>query len=240
VAAQLAREGVAGFEAPLEGEGGFYRLYVDAQYDPAALLDDLGTRFYGEQLSFKPWPACRGTHAFIEMAGRLARDHQFDWRDIESIVAHTDTVHRMLCEPIARKAAPSVAIDAKFSIPFTIATQLVRGRVTLDDFGADSLADPDVRAIAGRVEPREQAGYKWRRGSGGGLTITLRDGARYHCEVHDALGCPERPLSEAQLVEKFVDCVGRAERPYGDAEARALADSILTSDRSDDIGALFD
>ncbi|WP_188054156.1 MmgE/PrpD family protein [Sphingosinithalassobacter sp. CS137] len=239
LAAQLAREGVAGFDAPLEGKGGFFRLYVDGHYDPAVLTEGLGTRFYGEQLSFKPWPACRGTHAFIELAGAMAAEHGSDWRDIESIVAHTDPVHRMLCEPLERKAAPAVAIDAKFSIPFTIATRLVRGRVTLDDFDAAALADPEVRALAARIVPREDPAFGWRLGSGGALTITMRSGERFHREVRDALGCPDRPLSDAQLVEKFVDCAGRAERPCGRDEALALADAILTSDTCDDIGALF-
>src|SRR5690606_36342759 len=39
LAAVLARDGVAGFEQPLEGPGGFYRLYADGRYDSADVLD---------------------------------------------------------------------------------------------------------------------------------------------------------------------------------------------------------
>ena len=39
---------------------------------------------------------------------------------------------RLLCEPLAAKRRPRLAIDAKFSIPFTAAIMLLKGNVTLD------------------------------------------------------------------------------------------------------------
>jgi hypothetical protein len=72
IAAQLAKGGVAGFEAPFEGKAGFFQLYADGLFDRGVLLDGLGRKYFGEELSFKPWPACRGTHAFIELARVLA------------------------------------------------------------------------------------------------------------------------------------------------------------------------
>src|SRR5262249_22557852 len=128
----LARSGVRGFETPLEGKGGFFRLYVDDKYDPADLLSGLGEHFHIDRLSFKPWPACRGTHAYIELAQQLQREARFDWREVERITLTTGIVQRMLVEPRARKQAPATAIDAKFSLPFTVALALVRGDVTLD------------------------------------------------------------------------------------------------------------
>ena len=46
----------------------------------------------------------------------------------------TDEIQRMLIEPAARKQAPGVLIDAKFSVQFCTALALVRGRVDLDSF----------------------------------------------------------------------------------------------------------
>lgn len=239
LAALLARDGVTGFEAPLEGKAGFFRLYVDGKYDPSVLLDGLGERFHGEGLSFKPWPACRGTHAFIELGLRLAAEHGFGGRDVAAITARTDPVHRMLVEPIERKRAPSVAIDAKFSIPFTLATALVRGRVSLDDFTPAALADADVLSLASRIGTEEMADFPWARGSGGAMSIRLNDGRSVHGEVLDALGCPARPLSEGALVDKFIDCAGRAARPLGREEAGKLAKTLLGVERVADVGAVF-
>lgn len=239
LSAMLAREGVSGFEAPLEGPGGFYALYAGGQFDPADLSDGLGERFWIERLTFKPWPSCRGTHPFIELALRLRGEHGFSPDAITAIDVRIDEVQRMLTEPAARKNAPQVAIDAKFSIPFCTALALRHGAVDLDGFSAQRLADPAILELAARVHSEVRPQSAWLRGSGGAMTVHLADGRQLSAEVDNALGCPARPLDEAALVRKFVDCAGRARRPLSGAAARQLAARILTLEDCPDVGALF-
>jgi 2-methylcitrate dehydratase PrpD len=239
ISAQLAKGGVAGFEAPFEGKAGFFQLYAGGQFDAGVLLDGLGQRYWGEELSFKPWPACRGTHAFIELAQVLAEQHRFGWRDVREVVVHTDAIHRMLMEPKERKQAPMVAIDAKFSIPFTVGLSLVRGKVTLDDFSAEALADRDVLAVASRVVAAPAGDHGRAKGSGGAMTIRLADGREVAAEVADALGSPKRPMSDDALMAKFVDCLGRAAQSMSEQRARRLGERILSIGRGDDVGAIF-
>ncbi len=235
----LARGGVRGFETPLEGKGGFFRLYVDGRYEEADLLDGLGERFHIDRLSFKPWPACRGTHAYIELALELQAKGRFGWRDVEAITLTTGVVQRMLIEPLARKRAPVTAIDAKFSLPFTVALALVRGDVTLDDFDAASLGDPDVLALAARVSAAERADWGREKASAGAMSIALRDGRKLEAELADALGSPDRPLSTERLVRKFVGCAGRAQRPVAPEDARTLAGQLLAIHAVPNTGAVF-
>jgi 2-methylcitrate dehydratase PrpD len=238
--ALLARAGVAGFEQPLEGRAGFYALYALGEYAPADLLDGLGEQFWIEQLTFKVWPSCRGTHAFIEMALNLRQQNSFSSNDIASVTVQTDELQRMLVEPLARKQTPQTLIDAKFSIPFCTALALVQGKVHLDSFAPEVLEDTAVLALAERVRIEDApAGNKWQPGSGGALTIQLRDGRLLQAETPDALGCPARPLSEAQLVAKFVDCAGRAAVPLDKARAEVLAARVLALEECSDVGALF-
>lgn len=237
--ALLAREGVAGFETPLEGRAGFYSLYAGGEFDADDLTERLGEHFWIEHLTFKPWPSCRGTHPFIELALDLRARHVIDPARIVRIEVEHDAIQAMLLEPLARKAAPKVAIDAKFSIPFTAALALSRGRVGLDDFDAAALADPQVLALAEKVLPVQRAGEGWQAGSGGLMRIVLADGGVHSAEVDNALGCPARPLSEAALVEKFVSCATRAARGISEVEARQMAGAILTLETCEDVGALF-
>jgi 2-methylcitrate dehydratase PrpD len=239
LAAQLASSGVTGFERPLEGRAGFFQLFVAGEYDPDILLDRLGEKYFIEDLSFKPWPACRGTHAFIELAQGLAQLHRFSWRDVREAVVEADPIHRMLLEPRERKQAPNVPIDAKFSIPFTVALSLVRGKVTLDDFSAESLADADILAVSRLVTSVTAGDHGRINGSGGAMTIRLADGKEVSAEVGDALGSPSRPMSDDALMTKFVDCLGRAERPVPEARARRFGERILNLDARDDIVAVF-
>lgn len=238
-AVQLARAGVAGFEEPLEGPGGFFRLYVDGRYAPEALLAGLGRTWLGEQLTFKAWPACRGTHAFIEIALALRASPGFDWRQITAVRATIGEVQRMLTEPLERKRAPATAIDAKFSIPFTIALALVRGRVGLDDFDAAALSDPDVLALAARVEIVERPDWGRDRAAAGALSLTLGTGEVLNDERLTALGAPANPLGAAALEAKFADCAARARSPLSGAEAGALAQTLLGLAGSPDAAAAF-
>jgi 2-methylcitrate dehydratase PrpD len=61
-AVMLARQGAAGFADPLGGMGGLFDTYAGG-FREGVLLADLGERFLGGEVSFKPWPACRGTQA---------------------------------------------------------------------------------------------------------------------------------------------------------------------------------
>lgn len=239
LSAMLARAGVPGFEAPLEGPGGFYALYAGGQFDSADLSDGLGERFWIERLTFKPWPSCRGTHPFIELALRLRGEHGFSPDEITAIDVRIDEVQRMLTEPAARKNAPQVAIDAKFSIPFCTALALRLGAVDLDGFSAQRLADPAILELAARVRPEVRPQSGWLRGSGGAMAVQLADGRQLSAAVDNALGCPARPLDEAALVRKFVDCAGRALRPLDKVAARQLAARILALEDCPDVGALF-
>ena len=239
LAAVLARDGIAGFEQPLEGAAAFFRLYADGRYDAADLLDGLGEEFLVEQLSFKPWPACRGTHAYIEIALKLRREHALEWTDIEAVTVETGPVQEMLVVPLARKQAPQTPIDARFSIPFMTALALVRGRVAVDDLQAATLADRDVLALARRVVPAVNPAWGAEHAVRGALTLRLKDGRTLAGRVDAPLGSLAAPIGDAALIDKFVSCWGCAAAPLTPSAAERLARRILEIDTSDDSGACF-
>jgi len=229
-AAQLAVAGVRGFDAPLEGRAGFFATHTAGRYDRAALLDDLGTFFHGTRVSYKPWPSCRGTHAFVEAALEvrdLAPTAEID--DVHLVGAPVNT---MLAEPAETKRAPATAIDAKFSLPFTVATALATGHVGLDSFAPDALRAPDVLGLARRV--RFTTDPTWdtaHRMTSGRLTVRLRDGRELHRRIDVPLGNPDRPLSTDALLAKFADCAAVAAVPPPDP-ARLAADLRSLAGRS--------
>lgn len=234
--ALLARAGVRGFDAPLEGRDGFYRLFASGHYDADILVNDMGQLWHIENLSFKPWPSCRGTHAAIECALEMRR--HFDWRMVRHIGIEGCEVHRMLAEPAARKAAPQTAIDAKFSLPFTVASALVMGKVDLDSFTPGALAHADVLTLAQMASFRRREDWSPEQAVSGALEITLADGRCLRHEVLVPQGAPTRPLSAGQLVAKFVDCAGRAAHALPAHPAATLAERLLRLDNEEDAGDL--
>jgi 2-methylcitrate dehydratase PrpD len=233
--AGLAAAGVRGFDAPLEGRDGFFRLFAANRYDAGALLRDLGLHWHIEALSFKPWPSCRGTHAAVECALQLRA--KMDWREIREIRIEGCEVHHMLAAPLERKCAPQTAIDAKFSLPFAVASAFVSGQVSLDSFTVDALHDDQVLALARRVSFVRRADWGDEQAVSGAVEITATDGRKLRWQVLDPCGSPARPLEDAELVAKFVDCAARAQQPLPAQNAAELARRILDLGKEADAGA---
>lgn len=238
-AALLAQQGVAGFEQPLEGKSGFYALYAGGKFAPEVLLSPLDGTLAIEQLTFKPWPSCRGTHPYIELALCLRADHGFGVDEIAAVRVGIGPLQKMLVEPVARKRSPDVAIDAKFSVQFCTAAALVTGGIGLDSFTDQQLRNPGILALAARIDFVDaDDSHQW-RGIGGSVEITLIDGRRLYARQDQTRGCPERPLSDADLIDKFTDCAMRAAEPLTADAARSLAARILSLEDCKDVGALF-
>jgi 2-methylcitrate dehydratase PrpD len=238
-AALLAQRGVRGFDRPFEGEAGFFRLYSGGQFDADQLIGRLGEDFLVEHLSFKRWPACRGTHAYIEIAQRLRTAIGEDCTRIAGIVIEGGPDQVMLANPPATKQRPSTAIDAKFSLPFTVATALVHGDVTLASFNASALADESVLAFAARTRFVQREDWTRAHAASGRLRILLQDGRWLEQEQMVALGSPRRPLSEAELAAKFVSCAAAAAHSWDEARSVAFIAAMGSIDQAGDALAVL-
>lgn len=231
VSAQLASKGVRGFDQPFEGKAGFFNNFARGNFYPAALTHELGARFEGENLSFKPWPACRGTHAYIDAALQLMTRHGLKVSDIASghMIGHR--VQTMLYEPQTSKRAPATAIDAKFSLPFTVATALCRGQVTLASYSDAALRDPEVIELAKRltfaVSADPAATDNATRGT---LSLTTRDGRVLTLHVENPLGHRSRPMSESDLQNKFAQCAALARDKGMASRSGEIARTVLGLD----------
>jgi 2-methylcitrate dehydratase PrpD len=233
LAARLAQRGVHGFDRPFEGEAGLFALYAGGRYDAGVLTDGLGHRFEGAALSYKPWPSCRGTHAAIHGALEL-RAGGLDPSTVTAVRVVGSSLNRMLCEPRAQRTAPRTAIDARFSLPFTVARALVHGTVGLDAFAPPALSDPPVLVLAAHVR------YVVDGDDSPGAATRCRlevdaAGVTHRIAVDRAPGGPDRPVPDAELRAKFTANADRAAVPLTVAPAR-IADAVTALDASADVG----
>lgn len=239
MAVELAGRDVRGFAEVFEGRAGFYALFAGGRYEPQELFDGLGERWLVEQLSFKAWPSCRGTHAAIEAAITLRESPSFDPAKVTGIHIEGGAVQAMLAEPLSRKQAPRTAIDARFSLPFTVATALHHGSVGLPHFEAAALEDAAVLSLAARCRFSVREAWGTKSAVSGAVTLETTDAPPRTVELTEPLGSPARPLDDAALVRKFVDCLGQARRPLTPGAAAALADRLLHLATEPDAGALL-
>lgn len=233
-AAAFAAEG---FESPpriYEGRFGLYESHLqgDLDVDLAACTAELGERWETLQVAVKPYPACHLTHAFIDAALILRERYGIRPDDIANVtcrIAPGET--GIVCEPADRKRRPASSYDAAFSLPYLVATALVRGRLTLDELDAATREDPDVQAVTDRIddEPDPDSGYP--ELFSGELVIHTRDGREVRHREQVNRGAADRPLTPDEIHKKFL---ANAAHAVPRADADRIVDVILNLDEAED------
>lgn len=224
-AAVLARGGMTGPERILDAkDGGLYRAVADS-FDLERLARGLGTEYEILKIDKKPYPCCRSTHHAID--GALALREKADPARVERIVVETYEVGVLQC---GSQSYPSSAVEAKFSIPYTVAAALVRGNVSLAEFTPEAIGDPLIRKIAGNVQVKADPLFTQRYPSRWGcrLRLTTKDGAELTEQVDDMSGSVARPLTEEQEKRKFRGLAGEGMEEW---EVAQLLSTILMIDR---------
>jgi 2-methylcitrate dehydratase PrpD len=188
------------------------------------------------QVAVKPYPACHFVHACVDAALALRATHGIEPRAIERIEALVPAEGvKIVCEPVANKKHPKNSYDAQFSIPYIVAAAFHRGRFTLAELTEEAIADPEILALAERVDYAVDPNSGFPRYYSGELIVILRDGQRLSHREHMNRGCGDRPLSEDEIVAKFEANAGRAVAPQ---RARAIRDAVLGIEEAPDMMAL--
>ena len=146
------------------------------------------------------------TQGVVEAALTLRNDHGIAADDVEECEAVVSPlVQRLVGRPLDRDA-PS-AQYAKLSIPFVVATALIRNTVFIPDFWEDALGDPAVHELARRIQvvrdpdiQDENVMVPLR------LRIRLKSGAVHQLSLDQMMGHPDKPLSREQHLSKFRNC----------------------------------
>jgi 2-methylcitrate dehydratase PrpD len=235
LAARLSQKGVRGFDQPFEGKAGFFNLYSKGNYERLRLIEDLGTKFEGAQISFKPWPACRGTHTYIEAALHILKEHSLDSDNIAGVRVIVSSFNRMLCEPENVKKAPQTVIDAKFSIPFTVATALWHKEVGLEHFTPKRLRDQNVLQLAQKIRYELDPDLGLRDATHGFLEIRTKDSKTYVKRIDQAYGHPDNPVSQKAIEAKFMACAAEARAKIPEKKLKEAVKLILALEEVKDI-----
>jgi 2-methylcitrate dehydratase PrpD len=230
--ALLAQRGVVGFEQPIDGAAGLYASFFRGQYDPTVLLEGLGRFFEGARVSYKPWPSCRGTHAYIETVLQWREHYGLQPAEVEEIRVRVSPLNRVLCEPPDVKQRPTTPINAKFSLPFVIGVALVYGRVGLEHFSEEALMDREVLAVAKKVQHYVDSSLGSKETGGGALELRAR-GEVFSEETAFAYGHPDHPMDFNTLLDKFADCARYALRPLPKSTANDLAKMVFSLETLD-------
>ena len=240
VAAALARRAFKAPRAAYEGRFGLYASYLGARAAECNLsraTARLGEVWETMNVALKPFPACHFAHAFADAA--IALHNQIpDFRQIDRITALVPAeIVQTVCEPAAAKRRPVSDYDAKFSLPYIIAASLLRGHFGLVELEDSSLKDFRILDIASKVDYAIDPSSTFPRHYGGEVVVRMRDGRELRQREAVNRGSAHRPLSSADIVDKFMGNAGYGASPQ---EALQVSKAILGMDESTPARALAD
>jgi 2-methylcitrate dehydratase PrpD len=212
-AAQLAAHGFPGVRDPIAGERAFLAAGSGDPH-PGLLLAGLvaGPREV-RNTGIKPYPSCRNTQTPLDALLQLRREHNLRADQVASVTFGLVRPGIItVWEPVARKRRPQTLVDAQFSLPYVAAIAITKGRVGLEDFQPEQIADNSLWPLIDSVEcvhdPELDRRYpeswpSWVR-------VRTRQGGHIEQAVENPRGDPANPLEEAELLDKFADAAGGA------------------------------
>lgn len=238
VAATLAAHGASGPVFAFEDRRGFAALFNGGTWDPRPIAA-LGSSWslIDPGVDVKRIPVCLSAHAAVDTVMELMAESRLTPGDLQRIdcdvsgVVMANLVH----------SRPSTSQEAQFSLPFAIACALVHGDIRLEHLDDAILGSPQLQALMARV--RMSSSARWAPGSAllrdhpeaAYVVVRTRDGRRFERLGRYARGMRQRPLTPAQLDEKFMNCASRAEC----SNAAALLACLRSVDTLPSIRGIF-
>ena len=200
-------------------------------FDAARVCEDLGEKWEVEQTYLKPYASCRYAHAATDAVLSLRREGP----------TQADGIDRLVVEvfpeafTITNETAPTTLEGAQFSIPFCVALAALRGPRAFRPMQTEALHDPEVIALARRVEMIGSDDFQTSFPATTPSRVRLTsNGRETQAAVVHPLGDVANPMSWEQVEEKFRDLANGlpgAQVQMTIAACRALAEGETNSAR---------
>jgi 2-methylcitrate dehydratase PrpD len=229
IASRLAKAGFTAAPDVLEHRTGFMMAHSPSGKPDVGKRDlELGKTWRLERhgVNVKRYPLCYATHRAIDGLLELVGTHAVAPGDVAEIRVRIGDTQAL----ILRNHAPKTGLEAKFSMEFAMASALVARRVGLEQLTDDFVRRAEVVEAMGRVTTttttERMADLPFAPADE--VAIVLKSGKELKGEpVRYAKGSWQRPLSEAELQEKFLDCSSGS---LGPNQAMALFSSLMRLD----------
>jgi 2-methylcitrate dehydratase PrpD len=195
LAALFAAQGFTSSDVPLEGTDGYIQA-ASREHDDSQLTTALGDHYEISRNTYKPYPCGIVLHPVIDGTIQLRRENHLRPEDIDSIVVRANP----LILQLTGKTAPQTGLEGKFSVYHSVAIALERGKAGLAEYSDEAVRDPQTVALRARVRVVTDPAV---RSDEAYLVVTTKDGHTFTKHVEHAIGSLERPMSNADLEEKF-------------------------------------
>lgn len=219
-AAALAPDlALAGFAAQANAIEEALSSLVGDGFQPASLLEELGTRWEISRNYFRLRACCNPIYAALDALedalAALGRAHAHRRPAPEEIARIDVATYRFAS--VMRNPDPPNYFAAKYSLPHAAAAVVLRGNAGYGSFTDAVVHDPTIAALRQRVhivEDPEMTAVAPRL-KPARVTVTLTDGRQSTQTCDSARGDFQRPYQEAEIRAKFRELAGLMLTPEG-------------------------
>ncbi len=209
MAALLARKGFTANADAFHHPQGYFNLFNGpGQFHAEKVLETWGAPLdiVEPGAAYKLYPCCYSTHAAVEAALNLVREHgPFKADDIARIDAYTAPQRLAHTD----RPQPATALEAKFSVQYCVARAVLDGHVVLQDFDPGAFTAPAIQSLLRRVHATAHLAGQFEADQlmAAEVKITFADGCSVASRVLRPLGrTVDNPIPPALLKAKFEDC----------------------------------
>ena len=195
LAALLAQRDFTSSDQGIEAKRGFANV-LSTRFKPEEITERLGKTWEISLNTFKPFACGIVIHPIIDACIQLRNSPGFDVEAVEGVEAK---VHPLVLE-LTGKKTPTAGLEGKFSVYHSAAVALLHGAAGEAEYSDTCVRDPRVIALRDRVSAQVEAGLHEDQAR---VSIRMRGGARIETFVEHAIGSLERPMSDADLEQKF-------------------------------------
>jgi 2-methylcitrate dehydratase PrpD len=144
-----------------------------------------------------------------------------------------DAAVPLVCEPLEAKLKPATSYSAQFSLPYSVACSLMRGKFGLNEIEAPTYTDAAILKLAQKVKYEIDPNPGFPKFRSGEVIVRLKDGRELR-ERDNIL--PDEPASADEIVAKFMQ---NTDGVVARAQAERIRDTVLGLERVTDVNELM-
>ena len=192
------------------------------------VVDGLGDHYEVALNTYKPFACGIVIHPALDAAIQLRIRDNLRPEMIQSVALK---VHPLVLS-LTGKTDPKTGLEGKFSVYHAVAAALATGRAGEQAFSDAIVKDPTVVTLRRKITATVDTAIKPDQVD---MLITLTDGRALHLFIEHAVGSQKKPMTDAQLEDKFT---GLAEGILPADQTRKLMDLCWNVWALEDVGAI--
>jgi len=229
----LARHGLTGPTAALEGKKGYCQAFANKCYNEE-ITADLGKKYRVMWTGNKPYCCCAAQHSVIDATAAIIKEHPLKPEEVEKIVVELKARE---VRAVGNIIEPHDITSAQFSGRFGVALRLVKGSNGFHDYTMENIKDPVMLGLVHKIDlmPNENLEKQENEAAPAIVTIRLKNGAVYKKQVDYARGTIRNPMKIKELEDKFRGLVSMV---ISDSQTGKILKTVLGLEDVEDISRL--